>query len=54
MSPDTLLDPDHGRPLRLRCLCLVIHAPDDLRVLEQDAGELASGQVLCAMLRLAR
>lgn len=46
MSPDNLPDPEHGRPLRLRCLCLVIHAPDDLRVLEQDAGDLAPGQVL--------
>jgi L-idonate 5-dehydrogenase len=35
-----------GRPLRLRCFCLVIQAPDDLRVVEQDAGELAAGQVL--------
>ncbi len=40
-SPD-----DAGRPLRLRCTCLVIHAPDDLRVVEQDAGELGTGQVL--------
>lgn len=38
--------PDTGRPLRLRCLCLVIHAPDDLRVQEQDAGELQPDQVL--------
>ena len=37
---------DAGRPLRLRCTCLVINAPDDLRVVEQDAGELAAGQVL--------
>lgn len=37
---------DEGRPMRLRCRCLVIHAPDDLRVVEQDAGELAPGQVL--------
>ncbi len=37
---------DEGRPLRLRCFCLVINAPDDLRVVEQDAGELAPGQVL--------
>ena len=37
---------DAGRPLRLRCMCLVIHAPDDLRVVEQDAGELGPGQVL--------
>jgi L-idonate 5-dehydrogenase len=32
--------------MRLRCMCLVIHAPDDLRVQEQDAGELGPGQVL--------
>ena len=37
---------DPGRPLRLRCFCLVIHAAGDLRVVEQDAGELAAGQVL--------
>jgi L-idonate 5-dehydrogenase len=40
---------DEGKPLRLRCLCVVIHAPHDLRVDEQDAGalgELAPGQVL--------
>lgn len=32
--------------MRLRCMCLVIHAPDDLRVDEQDAGEVGPGQVL--------
>jgi L-idonate 5-dehydrogenase len=32
--------------MRLRCLCLVIHAPDDLRLDEQDAGEIGPGQVL--------
>jgi L-idonate 5-dehydrogenase len=32
--------------MRLRCLCLVIHAPDDLRLDEQDAGEMGPGQVL--------
>ena len=37
---------DNGRPLRLRCMCLVIHAPDDLRLDEQDAGEIGPGQVL--------
>jgi L-idonate 5-dehydrogenase len=37
---------DVGRPLRLRCTCLVIHAPEDLRVEEQDAGEPGPGQVL--------
>jgi L-idonate 5-dehydrogenase len=30
----------------MRCLCLVIHAPDDLRMDEQDAGEIGPGQVL--------
>lgn len=37
---------DAGSALRWRCRCLVIHAPDDLRVVELDAGELAAGQVL--------
>jgi L-idonate 5-dehydrogenase len=37
---------EEGRPLRLRCLCLVIHAPDELRVVEQEAGELGPGQVM--------
>ncbi len=32
--------------MRYRCMCLVIHAPDDLRVDEQDAGELGPNQVL--------
>jgi L-idonate 5-dehydrogenase len=32
--------------MRLRCICLVIHAPDDLRLDEQDAGEIGPGQVL--------
>ena len=32
--------------MRLRCLCLVIHGADDLRVGEQDAGEMGPGQVL--------
>ncbi len=32
--------------MRLRCMCLVIHAADDLRLDEQDAGELAAGEVL--------
>jgi L-idonate 5-dehydrogenase len=47
--PETAATPadlDEGRPLRLRCFCLVIHAPDDLRVVEQDAGELSDGQVV--------
>ena len=33
-------------PMRLRCLCVVIHAPDDLRVDERDVGEPGPGQVL--------
>ena len=32
--------------MRLRCRCLVIHAPTDLRLDEQDAGEIGPGQVL--------
>lgn len=32
--------------MRLRCMCLVIHAPNDLRLDEQDAGEMGPGQVL--------
>ncbi|AVQ84108.1 L-idonate 5-dehydrogenase [Variovorax sp. PMC12] len=32
--------------MRLRCMCLVIHAPDYLRLDEQDAGEIGPGQVL--------
>jgi len=32
--------------MRYRCMCLVIHAPDDLRVDAQDAGEPGPGQVL--------
>jgi L-idonate 5-dehydrogenase len=35
-----------GLPMRLRCTCLVIHAPDDLRVVEQDAGVPGPGQVV--------
>jgi L-idonate 5-dehydrogenase len=34
------------RPLRLRCSCLVVNAPDDLRVVEREAGEVGPGQVL--------
>lgn len=37
---------DAGRPLRLRCVCLVIHAPDDLRVVERDTEDLGPGEVL--------
>jgi L-idonate 5-dehydrogenase len=32
--------------MRWRCMCLVIHAPTDLRLAEQDAGEIGPGQVL--------
>ncbi len=32
--------------MRYRCMCLVIHAPDDLRLDAQDAGEPGPGQVL--------
>ena len=32
--------------MRWRCMCLVIHAPTDLRLTEQDAGEMGPGQVL--------
>jgi L-idonate 5-dehydrogenase len=46
MTSTDLNASDAGTPLRLRCMCLVINAPDDLRVVEQDAGELQPGQVL--------
>ena len=46
MNPTSPIADDEGRPLRLRCRCLVIHAPDDLRVVDQEAGDLADGQVL--------
>jgi L-idonate 5-dehydrogenase len=32
--------------MRLRCRCLVIHAPTDLRLDEQDTGDIGPGQVL--------
>lgn len=32
--------------MRMRCMCVVIHAPLDLRLDERDAGEMAEGQVL--------
>ena len=32
--------------MRMRCMCLVIHAPTDLRLEEQDVGEIGPGQVL--------
>ncbi|RQX81907.1 L-idonate 5-dehydrogenase [Burkholderia anthina] len=31
--------------MRMRCMCVVIHGPNDLRVEEQDAGEIGPGQV---------
>jgi L-idonate 5-dehydrogenase len=37
---------DNGRPMRLRCSCVVIHAPDDLRVEEQEVADAGPGQVL--------
>ncbi len=37
--------------MRLRCMCLVIHAPTDLRLEEQDAGDVAPGQ---AMVRVSK
>jgi L-idonate 5-dehydrogenase len=46
MTTTELDSADTGRPMRLRCMCLVIHAPDDLRVTQQDAGELQAGDVL--------
>lgn len=32
--------------MRMRCMCLVIHAPEDLRLEERDVGEMGPGQVL--------
>jgi L-idonate 5-dehydrogenase len=46
MNSTDLAALDAGAPLRLRCMCLVINAPDDLRVVEQDAGEPGPGQVV--------
>ncbi len=40
------VDGNPGRPLRLRCFCLVINAPDDLSVVERDTGDLQPGEVL--------
>ena len=41
---------DDGKPLQqaagLRCLCLVINAPDDLRVVDQALPALAPGEVM--------
>ena len=33
-------------PLRYRCMCLVLHAPNDLRMVEQDADPMGDGQVM--------
>ena len=35
--------------MRLRCMCLVIHAPDDLRVDAQETAEPGPGEVLVAV-----
>ena len=35
--------------MRYRCMCLVIHAPDDLRVDEQEAADPGPGEVLVAV-----
>ena len=32
--------------MRMRCMCLMIHGANDLRVEERDAGEIGPGQVL--------
>lgn len=32
--------------MKMRCMCLMIHAPADLRLQEMDAGEIGPGQVL--------
>lgn len=32
--------------MKMRCMCLVLHAPNDLRLDEQDAGPMAPNQVL--------
>jgi L-idonate 5-dehydrogenase len=39
-------DEQGGRPLRLRCRCLLIAAPDALRLDEQEVGAPGVGQVL--------
>ncbi|AOJ61599.1 L-idonate 5-dehydrogenase [Burkholderia ubonensis] len=31
--------------MRMRCMCVVIHGPNDLRLEEQDPGEIGPGQV---------
>ena len=38
-------DSDAGRPLRLRCQCLVIRAPDDLDLVEQELTSPGPGEV---------
>ena len=35
--------------MRYRCMCLVIHAPDDLRVDVQEASDPGPGEVLVAV-----
>ncbi len=40
---------DEGRPLRPRCLCLMINSPLDLAWVEQDLAEIGPGQVLVTM-----
>ncbi len=37
---------EDGPPLRLRCTCLLIHAPNELRLQEQDVAAPGPGQVL--------
>lgn len=32
--------------MRLRCMCVVIHAPNDLRLDERDTGEMGPGEVM--------
>lgn len=39
-------DDGDGQPLRLRCWCLQIHAPDDLRLVEQASEEPGPGEVV--------
>jgi L-idonate 5-dehydrogenase len=45
-TENTDTDAAAGRPLRLRCLCLVLHAPDDLRLDEQETDAPGPGEVL--------
>ncbi len=46
MSSSNAADDPDGAPMRLRCTCLVINAPDDLALVTQEVGELTPGQVL--------